>query len=177
MTSQLAAEYRARAALGMPHNDIREQMPVLYAWARHATRVIELGIRSGNSTSAFLAALEGRGELWSVDIAPPQVPTYWHDLKYWHFMIADDVTEQAVDFCPGQVDVLFIDTSHYYQHTFAELLLYAPKVRPGGVVLMHDTGPGWPDVARALDSWSGGSGVPWYDHPGWPGLGVIEIPE
>jgi predicted O-methyltransferase YrrM len=172
VTSQLAAEYQARAAQGMPFSDIREQMPVLYAWARNAAKVIELGVRSGNSTSALLAGLEGRGELWSVDISPPDVPAYWHSLPNWHLMVADDQSPEAVAFCPQGADVLFIDTSHYYQHTMAELKLYVPKVRPGGVVLMHDTGPGWPDVAVALND----HGLPWYDHPGWPGLGVIEIP-
>jgi len=174
MTSVLAKEYQARAAAS---HDIREQMPVLYAWARHATKVIELGVRGGNSTSALLAALEGRGELWSVDIAQPAVPAYWHSLPFWHLLVTDDQSPAAVAFCPDNADVLFIDTSHYYAHTVAELSLYVPKVRPGGVVLMHDTGPGWPDVAVALTTWSDGSGVPWYDHPGWPGLGVIEIPE
>lgn len=170
MVSQLAAEYRVRAA---QEHDIREQMPVLYAWARHATKVIELGVRSGNSTSAFLAGLEGRGELWSVDVMVPIVPGYWLGLDFWHLMVADDVSAEALDFCPDGVDVLFIDTSHYYQHTLTELKLYVPKVRRGGIVLMHDTGPGWPDVATALNDY----GAPWYDHPGWPGLGVIEIPE
>lgn len=173
MIPGLAAEYRARAAA---EHDIREQMPVLYAWARHARSVIELGVRSGNSTSAFLAALEGRGELWSVDIAPPQVPAYWHGQPHWHLLVCDDLEPRAVRFCPDQADVLFIDTSHYYDHTLAELRLYVPKVRSGGVVLMHDTGPGWPDVARALDSFSRETGLSWYDHPGWPGLGVIEVP-
>jgi predicted O-methyltransferase YrrM len=177
MTSELTREYRSRAALGMPHSDIREQMPVLYAWARHAARVIELGVRGGNSTSALLAALEGRGELWSVDISPPQVPAYWHELKHWHLMVSDDTSWLAVDFCPAGADVLFIDTSHFYDHTLAELRLYVPKVRPGGVVLMHDTGPGWPEVASALDVFCAAAGLDWYDHPAWPGLGVIEIPE
>lgn len=174
MSTPLAREYRYRAAR---EHDIRDQMPVLYAWARHATKVIELGIRTGNSTSAFLAALEGRGELWSVDVSYPDVPVSWTALENWHVLVTDDVTDQAVEFCPDGVDLLFIDTSHYYEHTRAELRLYVPKVRPGGVVLLHDTGPGWPDVSRALNDWSTETGLSWYDHPGWPGLGVIEVPD
>lgn len=184
MISQIAAEYRART--GQPH-DIREQMPVLYAWARHATTVIELGVRTGNSTAAFLAALEGRGRLWSVDVAIPQVPAYWHALPEWRLLVTDDVTPEAVAACPNAADVLFIDTSHLYDHTLAELRLYVPKVRPGGIVLMHDTslektvfGPPWPDVSRALDAYCAEAGLEWYQHPGTPdwssGLGVIEIP-
>ena len=175
--SRLALEYRARAGSAEQH-DIRAQMPVLYAWARQpGVRVIELGVRSGNSTSAFLAAAErAGGELWSVDIAVPQVPGYWQGLPFWHLMVADDQDPAAVRFCPDQAGVLFIDTSHYYAHTLAELRLYVPKVRPGGTVLMHDTGPGWPEVALALNDFCAESGLSWYDHPDWPGLGIIEIP-
>jgi len=177
MTSRLAAEYRSRAALAMPHSDIREQMPVLYAWARHATRVIELGVRTGFSTIALLAATEGRGELWSVDLDPPLVPDWWRDLEHWHVHIGDDATPEAAGFCPAQADLLFIDTSHYYTHTMAELDIYVPKLRPGGTVLLHDTGPEWPDVTKALNDYCPAAGLDWYDHPAWPGLGVIEIPE
>ena len=185
----LGEEYRRRAT---QDHDIKVQMPVLYAWAnRPGVRIIELGIRSGNSTSAFLAGLERGhaflsadeavstrlGGLWSVDIAPPAVPGEWADCPFWHFLIANDVTEQAVSFCPDDAEILFIDTSHYYEHTLAELRLYVPKVRPGGVVLLHDTDPAeWPDVSRALRDYCAESGLEWYDHPFWHGLGVIEIP-
>jgi hypothetical protein len=179
----LQQEYRRRAAL---ESDIRDQMAVLYAWARHATRVIELGVGAaatqgasccGNSTSAFLAALEpGGGQLWSVDIAEPTVPTWWYELPHWTFLCADDATAEAQAFCPPEADLLFIDTSHFYEHTLIELQLYAPRVCPGGVILLHDTGPGWPDVARALNDYCPGAGLEWYDHPGWPGLGIIEVP-
>jgi hypothetical protein len=179
----LQAEYRSRAAR---ESDIRDQMPVLYAWARNATRVIELGVGAertqgasccGNSTSAFLAGLEHTGgQLWSVDIAEPTVLAWWHDLPSWHFLQADDRSPEAVNFCPEQADLLFIDTSHFYEHTLAELRLYAPLVRAGGMILLHDTGPGWPDVARALNDWCSEASLEWYDHPGWPGLGMVEVP-
>lgn len=171
----LGEEYRRRA---VADHDIRAQMPVLYAWARHSRRIIELGVRSGNSTCAFLAGLEhSGGELWSVDTDPPQVPDEWHLLESWHVLVADDRSAEARGFCPAGADVLFIDTSHYYEHTLAELRLYVPKVRPGGVILLHDTDPQeWPDVSRALRDYCAEVALEWYDHPFWHGLGVIEIP-
>lgn len=195
-------------------------MPALYAWARGAFTVIELGVRSGNSTSAFLAGLEpvravvlaapemtpgqirelrdelGKalagpavlkpvvlpagtrlGGLWSVDVAEPEVPPEWRDLPFWHLLVADDRSGEAVAFCPDQADVLFIDTSHERDHTLAELRLYGPKVRPGGVILLHDTDRAeWPGVGAALDEWCAETGLEWYDHPFHHGLGVVEIP-
>ena len=168
----LVEQYRQRAAMD---TDIRAQLPVLYAWAHQAQVIIELGVRGGNSTCAFLAGIErsGSGQLWSVDIAAPEVPSEWYALPFWHLLVADDASSHAAAWCPGGADVLFIDTSHDYWHTRAELELYVRKVRPGGIVLLHDSDPEeWPGVSRALD----GFGMPWYDHPGWHGLGVIEVP-
>jgi hypothetical protein len=45
------------------------------------------------------------------------------------------------------VDVLFIDTTHAYAQTSLEIELYLPKVRPGGVVLMHDVELEHPELA------------------------------
>jgi predicted O-methyltransferase YrrM len=185
MMTSIGAEYQARAAR---KHDITEQMPLLYnAVCRQGARVIELGVRTGNSTAAFLAAAESwHGDVWSVDIADPQVPDYWRALPFWHLLIADDLSPQALEFCPDGVDVLFIDTSHYYEQTLAELRQYVPKVRPGGTVFLHDTkagdtcfGPGWPEVSKALNDWSAETGIRWGDLPGGPdspGLGVIEVP-
>src|SRR6185437_1352771 len=117
--------------------------------------IAELGVRAGNSAACFLAAAEDSGgEVWSVDIMPAQVPPHWHDLDRWHFLQADDISGQAQEWLPAALDVLFIDTSHQYDHTLAELGLYVPRVRPGGIVLLHDTeweqaGP-TPDQCRQL---------------------------
>lgn len=184
LTTLLGAEYQARAAM---RHDITEQLPLLYNEAcQPGVQVIELGVRTGNSTAAFLAAAQAwDGDVWSVDVEEPLVPRHWRALPFWHLLVADDLSPQALAFCPGSADVLFIDTSHYYEQTLQELRAYVPRVRPGGVVLMHDTkaagtrfGPGWPEVSRALNDWSAESGLSWRDFPGGddsPGLGVIRI--
>ena len=69
---------------------------------------------------------------------------------------------------PGEVDVFFLDTSHEYEHTLAELRAYMPRVAPGGIALFHDTNllgwPGYdwdsttPPVQAALDDWCAGDG-------------------
>ncbi len=120
-------------------SDIVGHLPRLYSEAAKGNaQVIELGVRTGNSTSAFLAAVEQHGgHLWSVDIVQPDVPWEWLDHPSWTLTIGDDI--QVADQLPDGVDVLFIDTSHFYNATVRELRTYVPKVRYGGVVLMHDT--------------------------------------
>jgi cephalosporin hydroxylase len=153
---------------------------------RPGATVVELGGGvPGNSTTMFLSAIEDAGgELWSVDLEAAQVPAEWHWLPYWHFLQADDLSSQAQKWLPAEVDVLFIDSDHGYEHTLAELRLYAPRVCAGGVALLHDTqwdtgnielpeptGP----VARALDDWCAEAGRSWVNLPGSYGLGIIDF--
>ena len=183
----LQAEYERR--LREP-SDIRDHLPVL---RQHATgwqfpRVLELGTREGNSTAAFLTAVEKTGWVWSIDINPPQVPDEWHSLPCWRFLQADDLSPQARAWAPPVVEVLFIDTSHEYAHTLTELRVYGPRVRPGGVILLHDTEYGciggehrqWIDprvseVGRAVDAYCRETGLSWVNRPGSYGLGVIKV--
>lgn len=181
MTFDLA-EYEARLE---PWSDMQGHMPFLRDTAASYSRpvIIELGVRSGQSTACFLAAIQaGGGELWSVDVDPPQVPAHWHGLPEWHFLQADDVSAQAREWLPAQCDLLFIDTSHTYEQTMTELSVYVPRVRPGGMVLCHDTewahpgtmldAPAGP-VTAALDQWCGREGVTWANRHGSYGMGMI----
>ncbi len=145
--------------------------------------IIELGVRSGQSTSAFLAGIAGNGgELWSCDIDQPSVPDHWHGLPQWHLLVADDLGAEAQAWLPAQCDVLFVDTSHTVEQTRRELETYVPRVKPGGVVLMHDTewqapgtmldAPGgW--VTEALNAYCAETGLSWANRTGSYGLGVI----
>lgn len=149
-------------------------------------RVIELGVRSGNSTSAILAALEDvGGHLWSCDINAPDVPEVWHDSPLWTFLLGDDLDMQLK--MPDPCDVLFIDTSHTYHQTLAELRAYVPKLRSGGLALFHDTqwlypnislpAPGGP-VTEALDVFCAETGAEWKNRDsleGYYGLGVMHV--
>jgi predicted O-methyltransferase YrrM len=185
------ADYHVRLKVS---SDIVAHLAELH---EHACRpevpvIIELGVRTGQSTAAFLAALEvkGAGHLWSVDIAEPRVPEHWRRLDRWHLRIGHDLDPGVLDWAPQQCDVLFIDTSHDYEHTLAELRAYVPRVRPGGVVLCHDTElmqplpqevgyrpqPPYP-VLNALQTYCTESGMDWENRPGCSGLGVIQIPE
>jgi predicted O-methyltransferase YrrM len=142
----IAGEYNLRCQM---RSDIVDHLPRLHQEAsRPGVTVIELGVRSGNSTSAFLLAAEQNdGHVYSVDIEPVRLP--WLGHPRWTFMQGDDV--DLADDLPDDVDVLFIDTSHHYGHTHKELARYVPKVRKGGVVLLHDTELEHPDGAPATD--------------------------
>jgi cephalosporin hydroxylase len=175
-------DYDIRCAGG---SDIVGHLPYLYERGSKAPTIIELGVRSGESTCAFLAAAATfGGHVWSVDVRTPDVPEWWLADPCWTFIHGSDL---EVDFLlPETCDLLFIDTSHQYRHTFNELLIYGPKVVDGGVILLHDTdlevAPGsvadedreFP-VRRAVRDWCSEQGFAPQFLPGWHGLGVIEV--
>ena len=202
---KLEEEYRARQ---VPWSDMQAQAPLLREAARGYARpvIAEFGTRTGESTAAFLAgAAASGGHVWSIDVGPVTVPGWWQDTGLWSFLTADDMSEAAAAWLPDELDILFIDTSHLYDHTLAELRAYVPRVRPGGMVLCHDTemtrdwtdrmgaawgliaaaGPEYP-VGGALDAFCAETGLTWTAQPypavppapGQPfsGLGTIMIP-
>lgn len=169
-------------------SDIADHLPFLFDTACRfpGVSVIELGTRTGESTAAFLAAADAvDGHVWSVDITKPRVPQWWYDSPRWSVHVGDDLAPAAAEFAPPVVDVLFIDTSHAYDHTLAELEAFTPRVRPGGVVLLHDTEleqpeglpaqPPWP-VAKALDVFCATHDLKWDNRSGCWGLGVLQVP-
>jgi predicted O-methyltransferase YrrM len=172
------AEYEAR--LAGPWTDIQDQLPMLYERACRypRVRVLEFGVRTGESTSAWLAAAElTGGSVRSYDIETPAVPAWWRELDRWCFTQGSSLDAQPG---AGECDVLFLDTSHAYDDTLRELARWVPHVVPGGLVLCHDTqltGPPFEPlaVARALDGYCASTGLEWRELGGHYGLGEITI--
>jgi cephalosporin hydroxylase len=181
MSTRLFDEYESRLNIW---SDIQDHMPVLFEMVTtypHA-HVVELGTRTGNSTSAFLAGVEKVGGfLTSIDVNEPNVPPWMKASMYWKYFVEDDMTFD-VNQLPMYIDILFIDTSHDYDHTLAELKKFYPLVEWGGTILMHDTNlevmPGLKPqepfpVRRALDTFCGEINKKWDNLDGPYGLGVI----
>lgn len=170
--------YRQRAAT---KSDIYQHLEFLHDTVIEvdAKVVVELGVRSGNSTAAFLAAVEKTGgHLWSVDIDVPSWPAQFLQSELVTFIQGNDLA--VASDIPAEIDVLFVDTSHYYDHTLAELRLYGPR---STTILLHDTelecphraprdDPPYP-VKAAIEAWCAETGLAWSNRPHCYGLGVI----
>jgi cephalosporin hydroxylase len=166
-------------------SDIYEHLPFFVALATrmNAQTIIELGTRGGVSTLAWIYAMqETDGHVWSVDIDPP--PEFTDER--WTFVQGSDLDPKVLAQLPRDVDVCFIDTSHEYAQTLSELHVYAPRVRAGGRIVLHDTElrapfglhnqPPFP-VKKAITEFCTEEGLAWTNHPNCFGLGVIQIPE
>jgi hypothetical protein len=87
----------------------------------------------------------------------------------WDFVQSDDVTFAAEFPCwclqheiTPKANVLFIDTSHRYEHTISELVAWIPHLADDGVLILHDTNMGAVTYAR-LD---GSVGLGWNNQRG-----------
>lgn len=164
---------------------------VLYLRSIAKGNVVEIGVRDGASTSAFLLGLEEKyGHLWSVDIQP--CGNLFKDHPLWTFVQADSKDFQAViKRIPFEIDVLLIDGDHSEAGVKNDIE-YARQLRPGGLVLFHDIAPeekpsgctdmSWPgDAAKnvyvSLCLSMGQQGWKHWVVPGRYGLGVLQKPE
>ena len=158
-----------------PGTDIRDHLNELFFMAAPARPklMVELGTRGGESTRALLAAAAlSNATLVSVDIddcAGLDLPYREH----WRFIKADDIkfgmdgfkqwcAEEGVE---PSIEVLFIDTSHAYEHTKNEIRVWSPYLGEDGVMMFHDSNMGNGVYARTDGS---------FGHNPNPGRGVIQ---
>lgn len=183
--------------------DMRVHMPTFVNAVKelNATTVIELGVRYGHSTIAWLYGLKNQGHLWSVDcsfpvpadvnsrspldsvnLLDPQGPLGVQD--HWTFILGYDTWDSVLGVLPKKdVDIIFIDTNHVYEETLVELELYYPRVRAGGRMYLHDTNiettgnavtpqPPYP-VRTAVEEFCAAKNLEWNNETECFGLGTI----
>ncbi len=114
-------------------SDINEHLMTLYFIAKEfdCKNILELGVRTGKSTTALLkAASEIGGHLISIDINDCNI----FEDSHWTFIQSDDLD---VDW-NEPIDLLFIDAKHTYSHLTAELEKFEPFVGKDGFIIIHD---------------------------------------
>lgn len=140
--------------------------------------IVELG--SGDGESTFV--LERVAKLWNADMVSVDIEDREEVGNYRkrRFVKQDDIAF-AVEFptwCASRglttsIDILFIDTSHLYNHTGAEIRCWFPYLSARCKVIFHDTnlqeifvrkdgttGQGWNNergVIRAIEDYFGAS--------------------
>lgn len=158
--------------------DIHEHLCTLYMLTVefNLKMVLELGIRTGESTVAFLqAAKEIGGNVTSIDRdSCNDAKKLISDLNltdFWSFAQSDDL---KIDW-QKPIDHLFIDTSHTYEQTLKELEKFTPFVKPGGIVTLHDI-ISCPEVLSAINEYiKDKTHIKFYKFFHNNGLGILRI--
>jgi len=123
--------------------DIKEHLDFLtrICLDREVSSILELGVRTGNSTRAFLRAAKVLdAKVISIDTDDCSKVA---NCDNWEFHQMDSLDYELKE----PVDILFIDTSHTYEQTLKELLKFAPMTKQ--VIILHDT-VSCPPVMQAI---------------------------
>jgi cephalosporin hydroxylase len=126
--------------------DISDHLPMLFTESLNieSKLIVELGVGDGESTFV----LERVANLWgaklvSVDIDDRAEVSSFKDRI---FVQSDDISFAAEfpEWCHRRgfepvIDILFIDTSHLYDHTVAEISAWFPYLASRCKVFFHDT--------------------------------------
>lgn len=109
-----------------------------------AQEVLEIGLGMANTTLTFLLALqETGGRLTTIEIAPlPEAIARIETIGLQDHWVLVQGASQCVrgQFPPDfRVDILFIDGNHSYNQCKLDYKLYAPLVREGGYIILHDS--------------------------------------
>lgn len=145
----------------------------LYPWDEQAI-VVEIGAFTGQTTvfmAKTLQLLGRRVPILSIDPferaardATNVRGSYSAYLKNIRKHKVDDqclplvaFSEQAAPAVSERIGLLVIDGSHRYVDICKDLILYMPKLRPGGILFLDDFVPAYPDVMRALNEYLAGN--------------------
>jgi predicted O-methyltransferase YrrM len=126
--------------------------------------IVETGVAYGVTSSYLLQAIElnGRGELWSVDLPP----LGRHAEEYVGFLVPKGLRQRwnlrrgvARRLLPkvlrllGQIDVFVQDSLHTYRSITNEINMVWPFLKPGGLVIADDVGNNraFGDLAQRLN--------------------------
>ncbi|MDX6766278.1 MAG: class I SAM-dependent methyltransferase [Candidatus Methylacidiphilales bacterium] len=121
-----------------------------------AQTIIELGCFTGWSTAHLALAIQQTGgKVWALDpchryLDAAHANLKRHQLEGWATWVEGTSLDPSVmEQLPPQAQLIFLDTSHAYPDTRDEILAYAPRLAPGGFLVLHDAVSA-PGVRRSL---------------------------
>lgn len=130
----------------------RNEKQALFRFARqlpHGSVVAEIGSYYGASSCCLGSGIRSGGKVWCIDTwlndavsdARADVfPIYQrHTAPYTEVIQAvRGYSHEVVGQIPDGLSLLFVDGDHSYEGVQRDLLLYLPKLREDGILVMHD---------------------------------------
>lgn len=127
------------------NTDISSHLPTLFCYSimQNPELILELGVRGGESTKAFMKSLSlSNSKLLGIDIQSYSGQCYaasrnaaflcMSDLDFPNYFTQSEYKSNKIDF-------VFIDTSHLYKHTLQEITAFVPLLSANGMLLFHDS--------------------------------------
>ena len=144
-TSMLEAYKKLLIYSNQYDTDISSHLPTLFCYtvSQDPQVIVEAGVRGGESTRPFEMALKFlNATLIGIDIEQSFGSAY-SSIKNGVFVAMNDLDfakyYKNSEFKDKKVDIVFIDTSHLYKHTLAEIKLFVPLLSDDGFISFHDS--------------------------------------
>jgi predicted O-methyltransferase YrrM len=147
-----------------PHTQTSaRERQTLEKYASGVNTAIEIGVYEGINTVVISKAMANEGKTYGIDpffkgamgICYHKVIAKLHlkrNKVNGKVVLVEKFSFDATEDVPGTVDFIFIDGDHSYEGISKDWQLYADKVRPGGIVALHDTSVVGAGTAWVLDS-------------------------
>jgi len=99
---------------------------------------VEIGVKYGNNTRYMLKTLDIQ-KLYAIDIILTDrgIKKLSPDMRVC-LIKGDSQSDEIVDRIPCDLDFVYIDGDHTKEGVVNNLMLYYPRVKPGGVIGGHD---------------------------------------
>ncbi len=114
-----------------------------------ARTILEIGSADGGSSVVLGNMIRDvphdRGFLYCIEPAPRQRMVdnmLAYDLQGFYEIIHGCSPWVGHDTVPDEIDLLFIDGYHLVRWALMDYHFWAPRVRPGGIIVFHDTSGG-----------------------------------
>ena len=136
MLNRLKGERRPSSDLGKTNTSKLMELAGSYS----NSTFVDLGVRFGYSSEAFLAGGSARGNMvHGVDIDLSRIPQAVHGHPLYESTRGDSATVGRYWNPLRSVSILFVDTIHVKEMILAELLTWFSSVEVGGTFVFHDT--------------------------------------
>lgn len=130
----------------MQRYEILEQLII-----KHNCRFIaEIGVRQGNIPLYLFPRLTTIEKYYAVDVDDD---VFHGDLEQYKpvFVSCIMTSEKASKVVQNNLDLVFIDADHSYESVKQDIELWAPKLKPKGILCGHDYATDAPGVIKAVD--------------------------
>lgn len=161
-------------------NDVHHDIDSHCVWLELVSKgdVLEIGVRTGISTAAFLLGVEKNGgHVYSVDNNADCIAAVGSHPQWTFIHESSFNAEKLKSQIPATLDILFIDGDHTYEGVKQDLANYASMVKSGGRIILHDVCSGYdPGVRQAFDEYIDATKYEAEIFPSWVGLGQVLVP-
>lgn len=133
----------------------RNEKQVLFHFARRLPRgsmAAEIGSYHGASSCCLASGIRSsEGRVWCIDTwmndavsdgRSDVFPVWQQSTSRFNevLSVVRGYSHEVVEQVPNELAMLFVDGDHSYEGVKRDLLLYLPKLREGGILVMHDWG-------------------------------------